>query len=147
MAAYAVKHLVSEHGPLSRIMKDVKRTPHSFTSKEAEATGAALGCDVYVIEVRVARNERSYWLGYKYRAHEKYSQAGGSLWRGEFKFKNAARGGEPATGVYFDEPIRIEDSAVCQWLAAKQPGMSEIPEHLLGALDGHIQAADARPFS
>ena len=148
MPAYAVKHLVSDHGPLSTIMKDVKKTPYSFTSKEPEATEAAAGRFIYVIEVRVEKGTRTYWLGYKYRAYEKVRPAGGSLWKGEFKYKNSARWGEPATGVYFDEPIQIEDLSVCEWLAAKQPGMAEIPEPLIIALDAQIERAgsDARSF-
>jgi hypothetical protein len=147
--AYAVKHIVSEHGPLSKIMKDVKRTPYSFTSKEPEASDAAGGRFVYVIEVRVQKGIRTYWLGYKYCAHERVRPAGGGLWRDEFKYKNSARWGEPATGVYFDEPIQVEAPAVCEWLSAKQPGMAEIPEDLVVSLDAQIERAGsaARSFA
>lgn len=139
MPAYAVKHLVSDHGPLSRIMKDVKKTPYSYTSKEPEASEAAAGCFIYVIEVCVEKSIRTYRLGYKYRAYEKVRPAGGGLWKDEFKYKNSARWGEPATGVYFNEPVQIEDIEVCKWLAAKQPGMAEIPEPLVTALDAQIK--------
>ena len=129
-------------------MKDVKRTPYSFTSKEPEASEAATGRFIYVFEVRVDKGVRTYWLGYKYRAYEKVRPAGGSLWKDEFKYKNSARWGEPATGVYFDESIEIEDVEVCEWLAAKQPGMAEIPQHLVAALETQIESAGnaARPF-
>lgn len=129
-------------------MSEVKKTPYSFTSKESEASEAAAGRFVYVIEVRVAKEARTYWLGYKYRAHEKVRPAGGSLWKGEFKYKNSARWGEPATGVYFDESIQIKDIELCEWLAAKQPGMAEIPEPLVVALDAQIKRAGslARSF-
>jgi hypothetical protein len=147
--AYAVKHLVSEHGPLARIMKDVKKTPYSFTSREPEASDAATGRYIYVIEVRLEKGVPTYWLGYKYRAHEKVRPAGGSPWKGGFKYKNSARWGEPATGVYFEEPIHIADPGLCEWLAEKQPGMAEIPEHLQPALDARIESAadTARSFA
>lgn len=134
MPAYVVKHLVSKHGPLSGIMKEVKETPHSFTSKELEATAAANSGDVYVVEVRSSNSKRGYALGYRYQAQEKFGLAGG-LWRGEFKFKVSATPGLPASGVYFDEPIRIEDENIIDWLSSKQPGMEEIPSHLVFELE------------
>jgi hypothetical protein len=147
--AYAVKHLVDERGPLSKIMKRVKQTPYSLTSKEPEATDAAAGSFVYVIEVRVQGGLRTYWLGYRYRAFEKVRPAGGGLWEGKYKFKNSAQFAEPATGSYFDAPVRIEDSAFCEWLAAKQPGMAEIPPDLLLAVDAQFSnpANEARAFA
>lgn len=65
MSAFAVKHIVEDYGPLATILKDVKRSPYSYTSNEPEASLAALGNDVYVIEVKVeSKGIRSYWLGY-----------------------------------------------------------------------------------
>ena len=149
MPSYAVKHPVDELGPLSKIMKRVKQTPFSFTSREPEATEAAFGEFVYVFEVRLDKGVRTYWLGYKYRAFEKVRPAGGSLWDGKFKYKNSAKWGEPATGSYFDEPVQVEDPAVCEWLAVKQPGMAEIPPELLAAVDAQIAnpANQARAFA
>jgi hypothetical protein len=84
--AFAVKHMVEDHGLLARMMKDVRRTPHSYTSCEPEATQASLGNDIYVIEVRAEpKSARTFWLGYKYRAYEKYPPAGGGLWRGRLQ--------------------------------------------------------------
>lgn len=143
MPAYAVKHIVSDHGPLSDIMKDVRKTPYSYTSKEPEATHAARGGDVYVIEVRAENGGRTYALGYMYRAQEKFSLAGGGRWKGEFKFKNSAVPGAGAHGVYFDSPVLIEHGALREWLASKQPGMAQIPSHLVPALDTLI----ADPFN
>lgn len=149
MPAYAVKHLAQDRGPLSKLMKRVKETPYSFTSKEPEATDAAGGSFIYVIEVRQDHGVRSFWLGYKYRAYEKVRPAGGSLWEGKFKFKNSARWGEPATGSYFDVPVQIEDAAFCAWLAPKDAGLAEIPADLLAAIDAQIAnpANQARAFA
>lgn len=149
MPAYAVKHMVEKHGPLSKIMKDVRRTPHSYTSKETEATDAARGGDVYVIEVRATGSRRTYALGYRYRAREKFALAGGRLWKDEFKFKNSAIPGAPADGVYFDEPVLIEDSALVEWLTGKQQGMEVTPLHLVSTLEELIAnpANGARRFA
>jgi len=137
--AYAVKHIVEDHGLLARMMKDVRRTPHSYTSCEPEATQASLGNDIYVIEVRAeTKSARSFWLGYKYRAYEKYPPAGGGLWRGRFKFKNAARPMDRAQGAYFDTPVEIVDVDANAWLREKTPAMAEMPEHLVDALDALI---------
>ena len=69
LSAYAVKHIAHDHGPLASMMRDVRRGPFSFTSNEPEASDAALGNDIYVIEVRgEAKGPRSFWLGYKDRA-------------------------------------------------------------------------------
>jgi hypothetical protein len=148
MAAYVVKHLVAKHGPLSKSMKEVKKTPYSYTSKEPEASDAARGADVYVVEVHVEKSKRTYWLGYKYRAHEKVAPAGGGLWKGEFKFKNSASWGVPAVGVYFEPPVRIDDHAACEWLAEKQPGMAAAPATVVSALQSLIvnPTNGARPF-
>lgn len=148
-AAYVVKHLVAEHGPLSDIMKDVKKTPYSYTSKEPEASDAARGADVYVVEVRVENGKRTYSLGYKYQAREKVTPAGGGLWRGEFKFKNSASWSAPADGAFFDRPIKITDPGVCDWLSSKQPGMAKIPPVLIPVLESVIldPANAAKPFA
>jgi hypothetical protein len=135
LSSFAVKHVVADHGALARTMKDVRKTPFSFTSKEPEASAAARGGDVYVIEVSAEGGTRTYALGYKYRAYERYAKPGGALWRDEFKFKNSAVPGEPAQGVYFDTPVVIDDAGLREWLATKLPSMAEIPAHLVTALE------------
>lgn len=136
MTSFAVKHIVAELGPLSKLMREVRRAPHSYTSSEPEASNAALGNFIYVIEVRAeAKGPRSFWLGYKYKAFEKYPPAGGGRWREHFKFKNAARACERPEGSYFDEPIEITEAQMNTWLRERPPGMAEIPEDLVPGLD------------
>ena len=136
MSAYAVKHMAHDHGPLATTMKDVRRAPFSFTSNEPEASEAALGNDIYVIEVRgEAKGARSFWLGYKYRAYEKYPPAGNGLWRERFKYKNAGRAGERGEGFYFDVPIAITDPLVSAWLRDKPPGMALMPEEFVAGVE------------
>ncbi|HWI81152.1 hypothetical protein [Ramlibacter sp.] len=150
MPAFAVKHIVEDQGLLTRIMKDVRRTPYSYASCEPEASDAALGNIVYVIEVRgEPKSPRSFWLGYKYRAFEKYPPAGGGLWRERFKFKNAARPMERAEGAYFDAPVEIENPQVTAWLREKAAVMAEMPEHLTSALDALLDdpARGAKRFA
>jgi hypothetical protein len=131
-----VKHIAAEHGPLAPMMKRVRTAPYSYTSNEPEASQAALGNFIYVIEVRgEARGPRSFWLGYKYRAYEKYPPAGGGRWLEHFKFKNASRPCEPAEGGYFDTPVEITEPGLSQWLRDRPAGMAEIPAELLPALD------------
>lgn len=129
-------------------MKKVRANPYSYTSKEPEASEAALGNYIYVIEVLVEKAHRNYALGYKYRANKKYMRAGGGVWEGGFKFKNSATPCESAAGVYFEAPVSIEDAALCKWLATKQLGMAEIPVHLIEALERLISepANDAIRF-
>lgn len=149
MPAYAVKHIAEDHGALASLMKDVRKAPYSYASNEPEATQAALGNDVYVFEVRsTSKSSRSFWLGYKYRAYEKYPPAGGGLWGGRFKFKNAARPIDRAEGAYFASPVEVTDPGVNEWLREKQPGMVEIPAHLLGALEALLRdpALGALPY-
>ena len=149
MAAYAVKHIVEEHGPLAKIMKVVRKAPYSYTSKEPEASQAAYGGDIYVIEVRnESRNLRSYWLCYKYRAYEKHLRAGGALWPGDFKFKNAGRPVALAEGAYFDSPVEITDPEVSGWLREK-PGMAELPAQFITSLESLLDnpAHGAKAFA
>ena len=150
MPAFAVKHIVGDLGPLSKVMKLVKKAPYAYTSNEPEATNAALGNDIYVIEVRAEpKGSRSYWLGYKFRAFEKYPPAGGGKWLEQFKFKNAARPCQQAEGSYFDAPIEIAESALTAWLREKQPGMVEIPAEFVPLLDSLLgdPANNARAFA
>lgn len=137
MSAYIVKHMAHDHGPLASTMKDVRRAPFSFTSNEPEASEAALGNDIYVIEVRAeAKGARSYWLGYKYRAYEKYPPAGNGLWRERFKYKNTGKPGERGEGFYFDVPIAITDPAVSAWLRDRPPGgMAQMPAELVAGVE------------
>ena len=61
MVAFAVKHIVGNRGQgsLVSILKGVRIQPYSLTSKSREAKLAALGCNVYVIEViRPAKKKR-----------------------------------------------------------------------------------------
>jgi hypothetical protein len=116
-------------------MKVVRKAPYSYTSKEPEASQAAYGNDIYVFEVRLEpKNVRSYWLGYKYKAYEKHLRAGGALWPGDFKFKNAGRPATLAEGAYFDSPVEITDPEVKVWLRDKQL-MAELPAHFVGSLE------------
>lgn len=130
MPSYAVKHLIADHGPLSKVMKEIRKTPYSYTSKEPEATDASRGSDIYVFEVHVQGSTRMYALGYRYRATEKFSLAGG-LWKNEFKFKNSATPGTAVVGYYFDIPLILPNGIVHSWLAGKQPGMAEMPENVI----------------
>ena len=149
MPAYAVKHVVADLGPLSRQMKDIRRTPYSLTSKEPEASDAARGGYIYVVEVRGDTAGRSFALGYMYRADEKFTLAGGGLWKGGFKFKNSATPTLPAAGAYFDTPVVIDDPGLREWLSRKQPAMSEIPAELVPALQRLISEPTngAKPFA
>jgi hypothetical protein len=134
LPAYAVKHLAYEkkRGPIARIMKRVKAQPYSLTSKELEASNA-IGSFVFVIEVcKEAARTTTYRLGYKYRAADKVTPAGGGKWEGEFRFKNIAH--YPAEGQYLDPAVQITDKRTCEWLSKKQPGMAEIPPHLVEVL-------------
>src|SRR6187455_1134042 len=136
MTAVAGKQVVGDRGPLSKGMRQVKKAPYSYTSNEPERTNAALGNHLYVIEVRTApKRSRSYWLGYRYKAFEKYPPAGGGKWLEQFKFKNAARACEQAEGCYFDIPIEIVEPRLGAWLGEKRPAMAEIPPELVPALD------------
>ena len=139
MPAYAVKHVVEDHGPLSKIMKEVRSRPYSFTSNEPEASAASSGGDVFVVEVHaLAGGRRSYRLGYKYRAYEKDSPAGGGLWRDRFKYRNAARPIGQAEGAYFDSPVEIADSDSLTWLRAGPLGMVELPPDVERVLEAII---------
>ena len=150
MTAFAVKHIVGDFGPLSKVMKQVKKAPYSYASNEPEASNAALGNDIYVIEVRAeSKGSQSYWLGYKYKAFEKYPPAGGGKWLEQFKFKNAARACEQAEGCYVDAPIEIVDPRLAAWLGEKRPGIAEIPPELVPALDDLLgdPANNAKAFA
>jgi len=150
MSAFAVKHIVGDIGPLSKVMKQVRKAPFSYASNEPEATNAALGNYIYVIEVRAEpKGLRSYWLGYKFRAFEKYPPAGGGKWLEQFKFKNAARGCEQADGSYFDAPIQVVEPRLTAWLGEKWPGMAEIPSELVSTLDSLLgdPANSAKAFA
>lgn len=137
MTAFLVKHIVKDRGPLAAVMADVKKTPHSFTAKAGPAE-AAVGNDVFVVEVR-EEGERSYWLGYKYRATEKFRPASGGKWHGVFDFRNSATPGDPALGFYFPAPVRITDVELCDWLVSQTLGMVEIPASLVPRLDTLIR--------
>lgn len=149
MPAFVVKHIAAEQGSLVANLKTIKKTPYSYTSKEPEASNAATGNDVYVIEVRVERTLRTYWLGYKYRAQEKFTPAGGGLWKKRFKFRNSSTPGTPAIGAYFESLVQVTDVAICDWLLAQTLGMAEIPSSLVSTLDALISnpANGAKKFA
>jgi len=137
LAAFAVKHIAEEQGPLLANLKTIRKTPHSYTSREPEASEAAAGGDVYVIEVRKETAVRTYWLGYKYQAKEKYAPAGGGVWKGGFRFRNSATPGDRADGVYFEVLPQITDTTLCQWLSTQTP-MAQIPQPLIDQLEAMI---------
>jgi hypothetical protein len=147
LAAFAVKHIVEEQGPLVAILKTVLKQRYSLTSKKHEAF-AALGCTIYVVEVVVESRQRVYRLGYSYRAYECYEGAGGALWKGRFKFKNAAKADVTPEGVYFERPIEIDDSDFTDWYKGETRGMTEIPHKHVAMLERIIAnpANRARPF-
>ena len=148
MSAYAVKHIVEEQGPLLANLKTIRKTPYSYTSKEPEATDAALGSDIYVIEVRRESSLRTYWLGYKYRAKELFKPAGGGLWKDRYKYRNSAVPGDTAIGFYFEALTQIKDAPFCEWLSSLKPGMGKMPEDLVATLEAIIAdpASGAKRF-
>ena len=137
MSAFAVKHILEDQGPLIANLKEIRRTPYSFTSKEPEAT-AATGNNIYVIEVRCVGGNRTYWLGYKYQAREKFKLTGGRKWKERFDSKNSATPGTIAVGAYFDSLPEITDPALLEWLRSGTFGMTEIPSGQIAALDAII---------
>jgi hypothetical protein len=132
-----VKHIVEDQGPLLANLKTIRKLPHSYTSREPEASEAAAGGDVYVVEVRKEKAVRTYWLGYKYQAKEKYAPAGGGVWKGGFRFRNSATPGDRADGVYFEVLPQITDAALCQWLSTQNP-MAAIPQEQIDQLEAMI---------
>lgn len=147
MASFAVKHIVEEQGPVVSILKAIRKQPYSLTSKEHEARLAARGRNVYVIEVIVELKQRIYRLAYRYRAWECYERAGGALWEGRFKFKNAAKP-SLSEGIFFDCPIVIADPYFNEWYKGETLGMTEIPEKHVVVLERLIAdpANNALPF-
>jgi hypothetical protein len=139
LAAFTVKHIVEEQGPLLANLKAIRKTPHSFTSREPEATEAAGGGDVYVVEVRKEKAQRTYWLGYKYQAKELYKPAGGGVWKGGFRFRNSATPGDHADGVYFEVLPQITDADLCDWLSSQTP-MAQVPQPMIDHLEAIIAA-------
>jgi hypothetical protein len=147
LKAFAVKHVVKKQGPLISVLKAVREQPYSFTSKQREAR-ASLGCKIYVIEVLVELRQTVYRLGYCYRAHDFIEGAGGTLWKGRFKFKNIAKPGVRPEGVYFERPVIINDPSFIAWYKTKTYGMCEIPQNYVVTLDRLISNSqnDAHPF-
>lgn len=134
MPAFAVKHLVAEHGPVMANVKNIRKTPYSYTSKHYEAEESAKGNYIYVIEVHRSGGETSYAIAYKYRATESFKKPG-SLWKDEFVYKNSATPGVKADGFYLEHPVLVSDLEFNYWFLSLPPGMAEIPSHLLPALD------------
>lgn len=135
MSAYAVKHIVEEQGPLLANIKAIKQTPHSYTSKEPEASDAASGNEIFVIEVRREGRHRTYWLGYKYQAHRRFTPAGGGKWKDQFLYKNSAEPMGKTVGYYFDALPKIASVAICDWLLSQTLGMARMPDDLAAQLD------------
>jgi len=148
MTAYAVKHIAEDRGPIASIMKNVKKQPYSYTSKPEKAEGAARGRFVYVIEVQRDGGTTSYHLAYKYRAREAHKAAGGSLWGGQFEYKNSVAYGFASDGLYFDSPVLITDTDFIDWYKSETFGMVEVPDHFLQVLEGVFfdPSNGAKPF-
>jgi hypothetical protein len=146
LRGFAVKHVAKEQGPLVSILKTAQEQPYSYTSKKREAF-AAVGCKIYVIEVVVVSQRREYRLGYCYKADEYHCSAGGTRWKGRFKFKNVAKAGLDPEGVYFEAPVIITDPDFNEWYKSVQ-GMTEIPNRHLVTLESIISnpANKAKPF-
>lgn len=131
MTAFAVKHIEQERGPLALIMKKVKKQPYVYTSKSTEATAASKSCYVYMIEVLRDKGDTSYRLGYKFKAGEIYESAGGSLWEGQFKYKITGTYPYHLDGMYFDDPVLIDNDDFNSWFKTETLGMTKIPaEHV-----------------
>jgi hypothetical protein len=133
--------MVTELGPLSAILKGIKKQPYSYALNESEATKAALGNDIYVIEVVVEARKRIYRLGYRYRAYECFVRPGGTPWSSHFKYKNTIKHGLPAEGMYFDSPILIQDQEFTEWCKREPSAMLELPAKYIDVLEGIFSLA------
>lgn len=119
-------------------VKEIRKTPYSYTSKHSEANEAARGNYVYVIEVDRAGGKTSYSLAYKYKATEAFKRPG-ALWKDEFIYKNSSTPGDKAEGAYFERPIEINKHDFNSWFLSLPPGMAEIPSHLVPELDSMVE--------
>lgn len=135
MVAYAVKHNYEERGSLAKITHNFKNTPHSYTSKNKEATDAARGNVIYVIEVSKDKLKTIYRLGYKFISTDKCERAGGALWEGVWKYKNTVVHPKPVNGCFFDSPVLIDSPKLDEWLRRKARGMLLMPEDLIDELE------------
>ena len=141
--AYAIKHLEKEYGPLANLIKKIKKQPFSLTSKKAAAEDAATGKFIYVIEVLRDKSITSYRLGYKYKATECFTAAGGALWEGTFKYKNTVKYGAASEGKYFEKPILITDPKFIEWYKAETYGMARIPDECIDTLEDIFEKESA----
>jgi hypothetical protein len=135
LLSFAVKHLVEEQGKLNTSLKEFRKQPYSYTSKEYEARQAAQGNNIYVIEVIVESNQRIYRLGYRYKAQECFEKAGGELWKDRFKYKNTTKYGIPVEGAYFDNPVVIKNAGFTEWYKGESLGMAVIPSVYVDILE------------
>lgn len=118
-------------------IKEIRKTPYSYTSKHSKANEAAQGNYVFVIEVHRDGRKTSYSLAYKYKATEAFKRPG-ALWKDEFIYKNSSTPGDKAEGMYFEKPIEINQPNVNSWFLDLLPGMAEIPSHLVPELDSIV---------
>jgi hypothetical protein len=135
LSAYAVKHIEKDYGPLVNLLPKFKKQPFSLTSKKAKAEDAATGKFIYVIEVLRHKSITSYKLGYKYKATEYFTAAGGALWEGTFKYKNAVKYGTASEGKYFEEPMLITAPQFIEWYKTETRGMAYIPDECIEILE------------
>jgi hypothetical protein len=115
-------------------VKEIRKTPYSYTSKHGIANEAAKGNFVYVIEVHREGGITSYCLAYKYKATEAFKLAG-ARWMDEFIYKKSSTPGDMAEGGYFDIPVKINQKDFYKWFLSLPPGMAEIPDHLVPELE------------
>ena len=135
MKAFAVKHIVVDAGPFSKVLAAAKKQPYSLTSKKDKAEEAAKDNFVYVIEVLREAGHTIYRLGYKFRSSAAHERAGGALWDGRFKYKNTVEHRKSSDGIYLDSPVEITHSDFHDWFRGETLGMTEIPKDLVDVLE------------
>ena len=139
MDAYVVKILEYERlGRYAELMRKFKKArPHTYTSKQKEATNAAKDNIIYAIVVEHEKGKTIYKFGYKFVSTNFYESPGGSSkWEGEWQYKNTVTYPNSVFGGFIYPPKLITLSKFDIWLRGLgRDGMTLIPVEFLRELE------------
>ncbi|MCA0934009.1 hypothetical protein AKH15_07130 [Vibrio parahaemolyticus] len=121
MKHYLVKHIVKDHGPVTKVYKEIEHryygVPYAMTKKEKESLEAANGSKIWVVEVENNKGSTNYYLAYSFHCTEVRKPAFRAYPEG-YTRQLTVDPDRDIQGSYFPKPVLIENKAIQAILAS-----------------------------
>ena len=115
MKHYLVKHIVKDHGPVTKVYEEIEHryygVPYAMTKKDKESLIASNGSKIWVVEVKNNKGSTNYYLAYFFDCTDVWKPAFSAYPEG-YTHQLTVNPDRDIRGSYFPKPVLIENKAI-----------------------------------